>query len=93
MSAALAYEARVRTELPRILRQIREPAKVIAFKAGCSPRTIEAIRQNEHGPSLGVFMALAAAYPEIRPLLKELTGETDRDPARIIDEIRKMVSR
>lgn len=93
MSAALAYETRVRQELPRILREVREPAKVIAFKTGCTPRTVEAIRQNEHGVSIGTLFAMANQYPAVAALVRELLGDATRDHSRILLEIQKLVSK
>lgn len=89
MSAAVA----LRDELPRALERTREPAKILAFKAGVSKRTIESVRRGEYVLSAGALLDLARAYPEVRALVLELIGAPDRDPARIIEEIRKMVSR
>ena len=92
MSAALAITETIERELPAILRQEREPAKVIAFKTGVSKRTVEAVRQAEHGISVGTLLALARQYPNVRALVLRLIGETESDPARILEQIRKMVS-
>lgn len=91
MSAALAITDTIERELPAILRAERSPAKVIAFNAGVSKRTIEAIKQAEHGISVGTLLALAAKYPKVKALVLRLIGETESDPARLLNEIAKLV--
>ena len=91
MSAAFAIHETLDRELPCIMRAEREPAKVISFKCGVSKRTIEAIRQSEHGISAHALLALAATYPSVRALVLRLIGETESDPSRLLNEIAKLV--
>ena len=60
--------AEVHREGRAIVRAIaeRERAKVIAAKAGITPRQAYNYREHEHDPGWLAFMALAAAYPELR---------------------------
>ena len=91
VSAALAIHDTIDRELPVIMRQVREPAKVIAFKAGVSKRTVEAIRQQEHGISAHALLALASQYPAVKALVLRLIGETESDPSKLLNEIAKLV--
>lgn len=92
MSAALAIHDTLKRELPAIVRQIREPAKVIQFKVGVSKRTVEAVRQAEHVISAAALLELARVYPSVKALVLRVIGETESDPAKLIEQIRKMVS-
>lgn len=87
MSAALA----LRDELPRALEQTREPAKILAFKAGVSKRTIESARRGEHVISAPALLSLAREYPQVRALVLRLIGATDDDPSRVLNEIQKLI--
>ncbi len=75
--------------LPPIVRAIREPSKVIAFRARVSPRTVEGIRQAEHGVSGETLIALARAYPEIKAMVIELLGGVETDPAYLMHQLQK----
>ena len=89
VTAAIA----LRDELPRVLELTRAPAKILAFKARVSKRTIDSVRRKEHTISAPALLELARAFPEVRALVLELIGAPERDPARILEQIRKMVSK
>lgn len=93
MSAALAINYELRERIPLVLRATNAPAKVLSFAAGVSKRTIAGVQNREHVISAPALLALAREYPQVRALVLELIGETDSDPARILEEIRKMVTR
>ena len=77
--------------LPPVVRAIREPAKVIAFRARVSPRTVEGIKQSEHGVSGETLLSLARAFPEIKHLVIELIGGVETDPAYLMFLLQKHV--
>lgn len=85
MSAALA----LRDELPRALEQTREPAKILAFKAGVSKRTIESARRGEHVLSAAALLDLAREFPAIKHLVIELIGGVENDPAYLMHLLQK----
>lgn len=93
MSAALAIECDLLQRIPQALKATRAPAKVLSFAAGVSKRTIDGLQRSERCISAPTLIALARQFPEVRKLVEELLGPNDRDPARILDEIRKMVTR
>lgn len=93
MTAALAIRHDLEARLPAALQAIAEPCKVLAFKARVSKRTMESARRGEHLLSAPALLELARAFPEVRALVLELIGAPERDPARILEEIRKMVSK
>lgn len=96
MSAALAIHFALDRELPAAIRQIREPAKIISFKVGCSKRTVENARQGVCGISAENLLALAKQYPAVKKLVLRLidaeTGDDHETPAQLLERIRKMVS-
>lgn len=80
--------------LPRLLQ--REPAKVIAFKAGVrSPRTAENWQTGVNLPQVPAFLSLARQFPELKAKVLEWLdasmGENEQDPARVLDEIAKLM--
>ena len=87
MIAALA----LRDELPRVLP--REPAKILAFKAGVSKRTIDGIRRGEHVISAAALLELARAYPPVKSLVMRLIGAEPGDDTRILQQIADMVTK
>ena len=91
VTAALAIRDDLTAMLPRVLARTHEPAKILAFKAGVSKRTIEGVKRQEHAISAPALLALAREYPQVRALVFSLIGETESDPARILEQIRKMV--
>ncbi len=95
MSAALAIRDVLVADLPGLLRtHVRGSAKVIALKVGTTPRCIEGLRQGEHVARSDVLLALGKHYPAVRQKINELMdaeqGSGD-DPARVLDEIAKLV--
>jgi hypothetical protein len=77
--------------LPPVVRAIREPAKVIAFRARVSARTVEGIKQSEHGVSGETLIQLARAFPEIKSLVIELIGGVENDPAYLMFLLNKYI--
>ena len=97
MSAALAIRDELVREVPRLLQAERESAKIIALRAGVTPRCVEGLREHEHAPSAHVLLALAKQYPTVRALVLRLmdaeTGDSGESPAAVLDQIAKLVSR
>jgi hypothetical protein len=94
MSAAIAINCELRERIPLALRATNAPAKVLSFQAGVSKRTIAGLQNREHVISASALLALARQYPHVKALVLELIGETtDRAPDRILEEIRKLVSK
>jgi hypothetical protein len=97
MGLALAVEQELIETLPAVVQRIREPAKVIAFKLGKTPRCVEGARQGEHLTSLPVAIALARLYPEFREYLTRLmdaeTGESGEDPSFLMSEINRLAAK
>ena len=95
MGLALAIERDLMNEVPGAIQRIKGSAKVIALKLGKTPRCIEGLRQGQHIPSLPVALALARLDPQFREVLKRHmdaeTGESDENPARVLDEIQKLL--
>lgn len=94
MSAALTIREKLINELPQWVGDLREPAKVIAFKIGATPRCVQGLRQSEHCARADVLLALGKRYPAIRQKIMELmdaeTGESGDDPARVLSTIARL---
>lgn len=95
MSAALAIRQELWRELPPLVQQLPEPAKVVAFKVGTTTRAVEAHRQQEQLPRLDVALAYAQKYPAVRKLLTRLMqsemGDIDESPNQILSQIAQLV--
>lgn len=94
MSALAAQiELEAREIVPRVIG--REPAKVIAFKAGATPRAAQNWQAGDNLPSLPHFIALAKQYPELRAKVLEWLdaeqGENERDPMRVLHELQTLL--
>ena len=96
MSAALAIRTELGREIPAILQNVQQSAKIIAIRAGVTPRCIEALREHEHGVSAHVLLALAQQYPAVKQLVMRLmdaeTGDSGENPASIVEQIRRLVT-
>lgn len=92
---ALQVEQEAREFVPRVL--AREPAKVVAFKGGATQRSAENWQGGACLPQVPHFFALARQYPELKAKALEWldasTGESGEDPARVLDEIARLVNR
>lgn len=77
MSALTKIEEEMRDAVPRILR--REPAKVIAFRAGVTERTAENWASAKNLPNAPSLLALAREYPELRDLVLRWLDTHDAD--------------
>jgi hypothetical protein len=97
MSAALHIRDDLAHMLPRVLRRTQEPAKVLAFKAGVSKRTVEGVRRGESEISAPALLALAREYPAVKALVLSLvdaeTGDSGQNPAQILSQIATLVAR
>ena len=95
MTAARNIRDDLAAMLPRVLARTHQPAKVLAFKAGVSLRTIEGVKRQEHAISAPALLALAREYPQVRALVLSLvqaeTGDSGENPAAILDQIAKLV--
>ena len=95
MGAALAIREELTREIPAILQGVQQTAKVIALRAGVTPRCIESLREYEHAPSAHVLLALAKQYPAVKKLVLRLmdaeTGESGEHPSAVLDQIAKLV--
>lgn len=81
----------LKDELAPIVRRLGAPAKVIALRARVSERTVEAVKQAEHGVNAETLIALGRAYPEIKHLVIELMGGVENDPAYLMHLLQKHV--
>lgn len=91
---AVTIEREALELLPRLLQ--KEPAKVIAFKAGArSTRTAENWQAGINLPQVPAFLALASQLPELKAKVLEWldasTGDAESDPQRVLDEIAKLM--
>lgn len=97
MSTALAIREDLLRELPPLVQQLPESAKIIAFKTGTTPRCIEGARQGEHLFSLHVALALGKKYKPIRDLFNRLmdaeTGDSGENPIRVAHELQALADR
>jgi hypothetical protein len=97
MSAALAIRDDLANMLPRVLERTHEPAKVLAFRAGVSKRTIDGLKRKEHPISAPALIALARQYPGVRALVLSLvnaeTGDSGEHPAAVLDQIHKLLAK
>jgi hypothetical protein len=95
MSAALHIRDDLAHMLPRVLKRTHEPAKILAFKAGVSKRTVEGVRRGESEISAPALLALAREYPGVRALVLSLvnaeTGDSGEHPAEILNQIAKLI--
>ena len=95
MSAALAIRERLVSELPVLLQDNRESAKVIALKIGTTPRCVQGLRQGEHVARSDVLIALARKYPPVKKLLLDLmdaeTGDSGDSPSEVLSKIQSLV--
>lgn len=97
MSAAVLH---MRDEGNAIVRDIarRESAKILAFKAGISPRHVYNLREEIGQPDIAWphFIAVAKHYPELRVKVMEWLdasiGENDKDPTQVLNEIQRLLS-
>lgn len=82
MNAAVAtIHQECRDEIPRIVREHRESAKVIAFKIGKTPRAVENIGQGNNIPSLPTAIMLARHIPQLKAkLLEWIEADHNLDP-------------
>lgn len=96
MNVAVAIRQELKRELAPTLRRVSEPAKVIAFKVGNTPRAVEAHRQDEELPRLDVGLAYGRLYPEVKALYLKLMdaemGESGEDPNVVLYEIQRMIA-
>lgn len=97
MNSALAIKQDLKTRLPQVVQQIRESAKIIAFKVDTTDRAIEGIRSGEHLPSLAVALALARSYKPMRDLLRQYmdaqAGESGESPSKILNDVHQMLGK
>lgn len=94
VSAALAIEQEYREIVPRVLRQERRTAKVIALFAGTTPRAVENWRDGTNGPQVPHFIALAREIPELKAKVLEwleADNGAGHDPAKVLDQIQKLL--
>lgn len=78
---AVTIEREALELLPRLLQ--KEPAKVIAFKAGArSPRTAENWQNGVNIPQVPAFLALANQIPELKAKVLEWLGAKGEEGAR-----------
>jgi hypothetical protein len=92
MSAALAHIEEEGTALIRSIAR-REPAKVISFKTGITPRHVYNLREYECQPRWLNFMAMAQNYPELRAAVGRWLGFdlTEAARAESLEQIRRIV--
>ena len=89
MSAALHIREGLAKMLPRVLQRTHTPAKILAFDAGVSKRTIEGVRRGENQITVPALFALARKHPGIKALVYALaeaeTGDSGENPSEIMN--------
>lgn len=96
--SALALQ--LRDEGNAIIRDIarRESAKILAFKAGITPRHVYNLREEIGQPDLAWphFIMVAKQYPELRAKVMEWLdasiGDNDRNPSEVLNEIQRLLT-
>ena len=91
---ALRIEQEAREIFPRVVS--REPAKIIAFKAGATPRSAENWQNGAHLPQIHHFIALACQFPELKAKVLGWLGEkgdegSRDDPEKVLHEIQTLL--
>lgn len=88
---AVQIERELREIVPRVM--AGHSAKIIAFKAGSTPRTAENWQAGLNLPQGPHLIMLARQFPELRTkVLEWLDAEQgDSDPSRVLDEIAKLM--
>lgn len=97
MKNALALKHEFRSRVPDLVRASGIPSKVLAFDIGITERGVEKIKGGDSLPSLPVAIAMAQRIPALREYLVRLMnaelGESGEDPARVLDELTKMLAK
>lgn len=72
----------IEAELGPLVRRAvtQRPIKVISRETGLPERYIKSLRQREHQPGSAPFLALAAAFPELKAFVFRLLALEQRDP-------------
>ena len=95
MSVA-AITREYRDIVPRVLREERRTAKVIALRIDSTPRTVENWREGLNGPSVPYFIALAREIPALRQKVLEWldasTGDGEESPEKLAADIARFLS-
>jgi len=77
--------------VPRVLREERRTAKVIALRVDSTPRSVENWREGLNGPDVPHFIALAREIPALRQKVLEWLdasqGESGESPGQLAHEI------
>jgi len=95
MSVA-AITREYRDIVPRVLREERRTAKVIALRIDSTPRTVENWREGLNGPSVPYFIALAREIPALSQKVLEWldasTGDGEESPEKLAADIARFLS-
>lgn len=88
--------ATIEREGSDLIRQVArsEPAKVVAIRAGITPRHVANLREGECQPRWLHFIALAQQYPELRAAVArwlDLGNPQSPSAEALLDQIRRMV--
>lgn len=82
--------------VPRLLREERRTAKVIALRVESTPRTVENWREGLNGPSVPHFIALAREIPALRQKVLEWldasTGDSEESPEKLAADIARFLA-
>lgn len=93
--SALAIAKEYREIVPRILKEERRTAKIIALRVDATPKSVENWRDGINGPSVPYFIALAREIPELKRKVLEwldaATGESEDSPERVLADIAKLL--
>jgi hypothetical protein len=93
--SALAIAKEYREIVPRVLRQDRRTAKIIALRVDSTQKSVENWREGINGPSVPYFIALAREIPELRRKVLEWldadNGESGEDPQALAQEIAQFI--
>ena len=96
-----AFALKMETDGNAIIRDIarRVPAKILAANANISPRHVYNLREEIGQPDLAWphFILIAREYPQLRTKVMEWleasVGDNGRDPAHVLDEIQKLLTK
>jgi len=86
----------VREEIGKALRKSPKTCKQLGRDFGVDPRSIDNYRHERNMPAVPVFITMAREIPELKAKVLEWldasTGDSGTDPARVLDDIQRLLS-
>lgn len=96
VNAVATIEREMREFLPHVVRNSGHTAKVIALFTESTPRTVENWSDGQNLPSAPKLIVLAARYPALRQQINAwmdaISGTSGDDPAKVLNDIQRMLS-